>query len=94
MGPQNTPYAGGKFNLSIRFPDSYPFKPPKVKFVTKIYHPNISSENGAICMDMLDEEWNPAYPVEKILLAISSLLGDPNFDRPLEVEAFPEFKKI
>ena len=54
MGPSGSPYGGGVFNLSIDFPTNYPFKPPKVRFVTKIYHPNINS-SGGICLDILKD---------------------------------------
>ena len=83
MGPSETPYSGGIFKLSISFPSSYPFKPPKVKFITKIYHPNINSY-GNICLDVLNTQWSPALTVSKLLLSISSLLSDPNPDDPLE----------
>ena len=56
MGPAGTPYHGGVFYLNITFPQNYPFKPPKVHFVTKIYHPNINS-GGGICLDILKENW-------------------------------------
>ena len=49
QGPEGTPYEGGKFTISIDFSDNYPFKCPKVQFVTKIYHPNIKTESGEIC---------------------------------------------
>jgi ubiquitin-conjugating enzyme E2 D/E len=54
MGPEGTPYHGGVFFLSIHFPGDYPFKPPKIKFTTRIYHCNINS-NGSICLDILKE---------------------------------------
>jgi len=85
MGPDDSPYAGGLYFLSIRFPTDYPFKPPTAKFITRIYHPNINS-NGDICLDILKHAWSPALTVPKILLSISSLLDDPNPDDPLVPE--------
>uniref|UniRef100_A0A061SN75 Ubiquitin-conjugating enzyme E2 D/E n=2 Tax=Tetraselmis sp. GSL018 TaxID=582737 RepID=A0A061SN75_9CHLO len=82
MGPEGTPYQGGVFNVKIQFPPDYPFKPPKVSFLTKVYHPNINS-NGSICLDILKEQWSPALTVSKVLLSICSLLSDANPDDPL-----------
>ena len=59
-----SPYAGGVFFLSITFPVDYPFKPPKVSFTTKIYHPNINA-NGSICLDILRDQWSPALTISK-----------------------------
>lgn len=91
MGPNDSPFQGGIFNLSIHFPTDYPFKPPKVNFTTKIYHPNISS-SGSICLDILKQQWSPALTINKILLSICSLLTDPNPDDPLVPEAANLFK--
>ena len=91
-GPPDSPYAGGLFNLSIFFTDKYPFKPPKIKFVTKIYHPNINGY-GSICLDILNKGWSPALTVSKLLLSISSLLTDPNPDDPLVPEIANLYKK-
>ena len=82
IGPSDSPYAGGVFKLSIDFTDKYPFKPPKVKFITRIFHPNINSY-GSICLDILNVNWSPALTVTKLLLSISSLLNDPNPKDPL-----------
>ena len=82
MGPPDSPYQGGIFFLDIIFPNDYPFKPPKITFVTKIYHPNING-NGSICLDILKNNWSPALTISKVLLSISSLLCDPNPDDPL-----------
>ncbi|PIO30534.1 hypothetical protein AB205_0007110, partial [Aquarana catesbeiana] len=60
----DSPYQGGVFFLTIQFPTDYPFKPPKVAFTTKIYHPNINS-NGSICLDILRSQWSPALTVSK-----------------------------
>ena len=82
VGPDESPYAGGLFFLNITFPPDYPFKPPKVIFTTKIYHPNVNS-NGSICLDILKEQWSPALTISKVLLSVLSLLTDPNPDDPL-----------
>ena len=50
QGPLGTCYEGGVFEIDIRIPQQYPFEPPKMKFVTKIWHPNVSSQTGAICL--------------------------------------------
>ena len=85
-GPVNTPYHGGLFFLDIRFPANYPFKPPKIKFITKIYHCNINS-GGGICLDILKDQWSPALTINKVLLSICSLLDEPNPDDPLVPDA-------
>ena len=86
LGPTNSPYTGGVFKLSLSFTDKYPFKPPKIKFITKIFHPNIN-RNGSICLDILNNNWSPALTIIKVLLSISSLLTDPNPKDPLDKEA-------
>lgn len=82
IGPKDSPYEGGVFLLAIDFPKDYPFKPPKINFTTKIYHPNINS-GGSICLDILNSQWSPALTISKTLLSICSLLTDPNPDDPL-----------
>lgn len=91
MGPEKSPYAGGVFFLNITFPADYPFKPPKVTFTTKIYHPNINA-SGGICLDILKDQWSPALTVSKVLLSICSLLTDPNPDDPLVAEIASLYK--
>lgn len=83
MGPKDTPYEGGVFNLRVTFPKDYPFKPPQVAFETRVYHPNIDN-GGSICLDILKEQWSPALTISRVLLSISSLLTDPNPDDPLD----------
>ena len=91
MGPEGSPYYGGVFYLNITFPSNYPFKPPKIAFITKIYHPNINS-SGGICLDILKDNWSPALTISKVLLSICSLLTDPNHDDPLVPEIARKFK--
>jgi len=91
LGPPDSPYAGGAFFLNIQFPNDYPFKPPKVTFATRIYHPNISA-NGTIHLAILKDQWSPALTISKVLLSISSLLKDPNPDDPLVPEIAELYK--
>ncbi len=92
MGPTGSPYVGGIFKLEIHFPSDYPFKPPKVVFKTKVYHPNINSA-GNICLDILKDQWSPALTIGKVLLSISSLLMDANPKDPLVPEIANLYEK-
>ena len=92
MGPEGSPYKGGIFYLDVVFPKDYPFKPPKIAFRTRIYHCNINS-NGAICLDILKDNWSPALTISKVLLSISSLLTEPNPNDPLMADIAREFKE-
>jgi ubiquitin-conjugating enzyme E2 D/E len=85
LGPEDSPYTGGVFKLRIQFPVDYPFKPPHIQFLTKIYHPNINS-SGMICLDILKGQWSPALTISKVLLSICSLLTDPNPKDPFVPE--------
>ncbi len=89
-GPEESPYEGGTFNLTMEFPKDYPFKPPKVEFTTKVYHPNVKS-TGTICLDILKDAWSPDISVSKILMAIQNLLINPNIDHPLEPEIAKQY---
>jgi len=100
IGPEKSPYEGGLFKLDIQFPIEYPFKPPKVTFLTKVYHPNINS-SGGICLDILKDQWTPSLTIGKVLLSISSLLTDANPRDPLVPEIAkmyetnrPEFERL
>ncbi len=76
-GPKGTVYEGGVFAVDIHIPDAYPFEPPKMKFTTKIWHPNVSSVTGAICLDILKDQWSPALTIKTALVSLQALLSAP-----------------
>ncbi|KEH38621.1 ubiquitin-conjugating enzyme [Medicago truncatula] len=96
LGPTQSPYEGsddtnnlvlhlemwGVFKLELFLPEEYPMAAPKVRFLTKIYHPNID-KLGRICLDILKDKWNPALQIRTVLLSIQALLSAPNPDDPL-----------
>ena len=84
MGPNESVWEGGIFQLKITINSDYPHKPPIVKFLTPMFHPNIY-RNGNICLDILQDKWSPVYDIKSVLLSIQSLLTDPNPDDPLIV---------
>lgn len=86
FGPDDTPWEGGTFKLSLVFSEDYPNKAPQVKFITKMFHPNIYAD-GAICLDILQNQWSPIYDISAILTSIQSLLTDPNPNSPANSEA-------
>lgn len=91
-GPPDTPYEGGKFLLEIKVPETYPFNPPKVKFITKIWHPNISSVTGAICLDILKDNWAAAMTLRTVLLSLQALLAAAEPDDPQDAVVATQYK--
>jgi ubiquitin-conjugating enzyme E2 A len=82
----DTPFEDGTFKLLLTFDDSYPNKPPTVKFLSRMFHPNVYA-NGELCLDILQNRWSPTYDVAAILTSIQSLLHDPNPNSPANAEA-------
>ena len=76
-GPPDSVYEEGVFQIDIQIVEKYPYTPPKMKFDTKIWHPNMSSQTGAICLDILKDEWTPALSIRTALLSIQALLTAP-----------------
>ncbi|EGR30577.1 ubiquitin-conjugating enzyme family protein, putative [Ichthyophthirius multifiliis] len=91
-GPEDTPYGGGVFQIDIQLPSEYPYKPPKMKFDTRIWHPNISSQTGAICLDILKNEWSPALSIRTALLSLQALMCAPEPDDPQDAVVAQQYK--
>ncbi|KAG6819772.1 hypothetical protein H0H93_008779 [Arthromyces matolae] len=85
-GPEGTPYQGGTFDVDIVIPEGYPFQPVKMKFITKVYHPNVSSASGAICLDILKDAWSPVLTLKSTMISLQSLLCSPEPSDPQDAE--------
>ncbi|GAY39026.1 hypothetical protein CUMW_041240 [Citrus unshiu] len=84
--------SSGTFKLTLQFTEDYPNKPPTVRFVSRMFHPNIYAD-GSICLDILQNQWSPIYDVAAILTSIQSLLCDPNPNSPANSEAARMFSE-
>lgn len=91
-GPDGTPYDKGTFRVSIEVPDDYPFNPPKMKFITKLWHPNVSSQTGAICLDILKDQWSPALTIKTALISLQALMCAPEPDDPQDGVVAEQYK--
>ncbi|KAH7731584.1 ubiquitin carrier protein [Aphelenchoides avenae] len=81
-GPTGGPYEGGSFQLKINLPSEYPFKPPTVHFLTPIWHPNVSSQTGFVCLDILKDQWAASLTLRTILLSVQALMSAPETSDP------------
>ncbi|XP_066481544.1 ubiquitin-conjugating enzyme E2 T [Tiliqua scincoides] len=95
LGSANTPYEKGIFDLEVVVPERYPFEPPKMRFLTPIYHPNIDSA-GRICLDVLrlppKGAWRPSLNIATLLTSVQMLMNEPNPDDPLMADISSEYK--
>ncbi|XP_025724030.2 ubiquitin-conjugating enzyme E2 N-like [Callorhinus ursinus] len=90
-GPQDSPFEGGTFKLELFLPEEYPKAAPKVRFMTKIYHPNVD-KLGRICLDILKDKWSPTLQIRTVLLSFQALLSAPNPDDPLANDVAEQWK--
>lgn len=84
--PKDTMWESGTFHIIIKFTEDYPTSPPHVRFLSRMFHPNIYSD-GKICLDVLQNQWSAMYDVAAVLTSIQSLLSDPNPDSPANPQA-------
>lgn len=93
-GPVDSPYEGCQLHVLVDVPKEYPCSAPKIKFITPIFHPNISEAKGYICLDLLNDvnRWSPTLTIEKLLLSVLSLLTDPNPAHGLNSHAIDLFR--
>ncbi|MBW0467728.1 hypothetical protein O181_007443 [Austropuccinia psidii MF-1] len=93
QGPVGSCYEGGKFKMETTFPLEYPFKAPTIRFLTRIYHPNINNE-GSLCLGLLKPDaWKPSIRIEHVLRAILNLLVEPNPEDAIVANAAELFTK-
>ncbi|XP_037548500.1 ubiquitin-conjugating enzyme E2 L3 [Nematolebias whitei] len=91
--PDAAPYDKGAFRIEIVFPAEYPFKPPKITFKTKIYHPNID-EKGQVCLPIISvENWKPATRTSQVIQCLIALVSSPQPDHPLRADLAEEYTK-
>lgn len=91
--PDNPPYNKGAFRVEINFPPEYPFKPPKLTFLTKIYHPNVD-ERGQVCLPIITaEHWKPATKTDQVIAALVALIHAPEPEHPLRGDLAEEYIK-
>jgi ubiquitin-protein ligase len=69
IGPADTPFEDGTFRLVMQFEEQYPNKPPQVKFISQMFHPNVYA-TGELCLDILQNRWSPTYDVAAVLTSI------------------------
>jgi peroxin-4 len=86
-GPPDTPFEDYLFTLAIELTSEYPLVPPTMRFVTKIFHPNVHFATGDICIDILKKEWSPAWSLQSACRAVMAILSEPVHDSPLNCDA-------
>jgi ubiquitin-protein ligase len=84
--PEEGYYRHAHVRFSFTVSQEFPHKPPKIKCLTKLFHPNIDLE-GNICLNILREDWSPILGIQQIVMGLNFLLTEPNPDDPLNKKA-------
>ncbi|KAI9089400.1 ubiquitin-conjugating enzyme/RWD-like protein [Phlyctochytrium arcticum] len=105
VGPEGTLFEGGFFKARLSFPTNYPQMPPKMKFLTDIWHPNVY-DSGEVCISILhppgddkwgyetaNERWSPVHTVESIVISVISMLSSPNDESPANIDAAKQMRE-
>ncbi|GFP88906.1 ubiquitin-conjugating enzyme e2 5 [Phtheirospermum japonicum] len=83
-GPKESLYEGGVWRTRVNLPGDYPYNPPSIVFVNRIYHPNVCEDSGLVCLDVLKSNWSPMFDLLNVFEAfLPQLLLYPNPDDPL-----------
>ncbi|XP_009233617.2 ubiquitin-conjugating enzyme E2 N [Pongo abelii] len=90
-GLQDSPFEGGTFKLELLLAEEYPMAARQVRFMTKIYHPNVDKLER-VCLDILKNKWSPALQIRTVLLSIQALLSALNPDDPLANDVAEQWK--
>ncbi len=75
----------GRYDFTVHLPENYPFSPPKIKFLTTVFHPNIDIK-GEVCLGILSE-WEAKYTMVTVFNALLSIFQEPNLDNPVNIVA-------
>jgi ubiquitin-conjugating enzyme E2 G1 len=105
LGPPETFYEGGFFKARLSFPKDYPLMPPRMRFISEMWHPNVYPD-GTVCISILHEpgedkygyeqageRWLPIHTVETIMLSVISMLSSPNDESPANIQAAKEWRE-
>uniref|UniRef100_A0A7S3RXZ5 E2 ubiquitin-conjugating enzyme n=1 Tax=Strombidinopsis acuminata TaxID=141414 RepID=A0A7S3RXZ5_9SPIT len=109
IGPPDSPYEGGFFNATMKFPPTYPNHPPTLRINSEFWHPNVYNDGprkGEVCISILhepgedrygyeqaSERWLPIHSVESILISVISMLSAPNTDSPANIDAAKQLRE-
>jgi len=84
------PYKGGMFSVQLSFSDAYPVEPPLVRFLTRIWHPQVHLPDGKPCVDVLNKAWTPTKTLKDVLETLRALIAEPSRTDSVNADAASE----